>query len=278
MKIGFIGQGYIGKNYADDLEERGYDVLRYALDEPYIRNKDGLKDCDFVFIAVPTPTTPEGFDDSVVRSVLPLIPKGKVAVIKSTVLPGTTEKIQDDFEDIIVLHSPEFLSEASAANDARNPDRNIIGLPKDTPEHRKHAQKLLEILPDTPYELITTAKEAEMIKYLRNTYGYINIVYINLLHDFAQKLGVDWDTVQEAVDADPIISQWYCKPFHKSGRGAGGHCFIKDFEAFIQLHEQHGDDPQELAILKAMRDKNLKLLKDTDKDQDLVREIYGDKK
>ena len=69
-KIGFVGQGYIGKNYADDFENRGFEVIRYALEKPYTKNKDRIKDCDIVFIAVPTPTTPRGFDYSIVRSVI----------------------------------------------------------------------------------------------------------------------------------------------------------------------------------------------------------------
>ena len=57
-KIGFIGQGFIGKNYADDFERRGFEVIRYALEEPYRANKEKIRECDIVFIAVPTPTTP----------------------------------------------------------------------------------------------------------------------------------------------------------------------------------------------------------------------------
>ena len=81
MTIGFIGQGFIGKNYADDFERRGFSVTRYSLEEPYRGNKEKIKECDIVFIAVPTPTTPEGFDDSILRGVLPLVKEGKTAVI-----------------------------------------------------------------------------------------------------------------------------------------------------------------------------------------------------
>jgi UDP-N-acetyl-D-mannosaminuronate dehydrogenase len=85
--IGFIGQGYIGKNYADDYEERGYKVTRYSLEPAYVHNKDAIRDCDIVFVAVWTPTTPKGFDVSVVESVLPLVKKGGIVVLKSTVIP-----------------------------------------------------------------------------------------------------------------------------------------------------------------------------------------------
>ena len=95
-KIGFIGQGWIGKNYADDFEKRGYNVVRFALEEPYIQNKDKIKDCDIVFIAVPTPSTPTGFDSSILKKAVKNIGKGKIAVIKSTLLPGITEEIQQE--------------------------------------------------------------------------------------------------------------------------------------------------------------------------------------
>src|SRR5690606_30150579 len=107
MKIGFIGQGWIGKNYADNFEDRGYDIVRYSVEPEYVENKEKIKDCDIVFIAVPTPTTPEGFDSSIVQNVIELVGDGKVALIKSTIVPGTTEKIQEVYPNKYVMHSPE---------------------------------------------------------------------------------------------------------------------------------------------------------------------------
>ncbi len=133
IKIGFIGQGWIGKHYADEFESRMYNVIRYSLEEPYVQNKSMIKDCEVVFIAVPTPTTENGFDESVVRDALKLVGKKKIAVIKSTLLPGITEKLQSEFPDVYVLHSPEFLVEATAAHDAAKPHRNLVGIPIDTP-------------------------------------------------------------------------------------------------------------------------------------------------
>ncbi len=93
-KIGFIGQGWIGKHYADDFESRGFSVVRYAKENGHEGNAGLIQECDIVFIAVPTPTTPEGFDDHIVREVIKLVGKGKGAIIKSTVMPGTTVAIQ----------------------------------------------------------------------------------------------------------------------------------------------------------------------------------------
>ncbi len=60
--IGFVGQGYVGGSYATNFEKRGFSVIRYSLEPKYINNKEAISTCDIVFIAVPTPTTPKGFD------------------------------------------------------------------------------------------------------------------------------------------------------------------------------------------------------------------------
>src|SRR3989338_317347 len=163
--IGFIGQGFIGKSYADDFEKRGFTVTRYAMEVPYRQNREKIKDCDIVFIAVPTPTTPEGYDYSIVKKVLQHVGKGKIAVIKSTLLPGTTEKLQKLYPDIFVMHSPEFLTARTAARDAANPDRNIVGIPTDTKEMRKAAATVLSVLPRAPFQKMMSSSEAELVKY-----------------------------------------------------------------------------------------------------------------
>ncbi|MEK7068629.1 MAG: hypothetical protein AAB964_02335, partial [Patescibacteria group bacterium] len=238
-RIGFIGQGWIGKNYANDFEARGFLPVRYSLEEPYIRNKDAIRECDIVFIAVPTPTTPEGFDPSIVEQALKLVGSGKVAVLKSTIVPGTTKRLQKENPGITILYAPEFLSEATAAQDAAHPFSNIMGLPVDDVAHRLAAAQVLAVLPEAPFTRICSSTEAELIKYSHNISGYVQIVTFNLLYDFAKKNGADWEPIQKAIEADPYVPNRYARPMHKSGRGAGGGCFIKDFAAFRALYEQH---------------------------------------
>lgn len=275
--IGFIGQGWIGKNYSDDFEERGYGVVRYALEPEYTDNKERIGDCDIVFIAVPTPTTPEGFDDSYVRDALKNVGMGKVAVIKSTILPGTTESLQRDFPEIHVMHSPEFLVEKTAAYDAANPSRNIIGVPSRDEDSRQRAAKVLSVLPKAPFELVCFSREAEMIKYGANAFLYIKVIYANLMHDLAEKTGCDWEPVKNMIAADPRIGQSHMNPVDDSGRGAGGHCFIKDFEAFISLYKEAVGDKAGAEVLESLRDKNIDLLVSSRKNLDLLKQVYGEK-
>lgn len=275
-KIGFIGQGWIGKNYADNFDSRGYKTVRYALEEPYINNKTAIAGCDIVFIAVPTPSTPQGFDDSIVRETLSLIGPGRIAVIKSTILPGTTESLQAENPNIIVVHSPEFLTEATARYDADHPAENIVGIPVESEKFRQAAASVLSVLPEAPFSLICRASEAEMIKYVRNCFLYSKVVFMNLSYDLAQGLGADWQPIRAALAADPMVGQMHIDPMHKSGRGAGGHCFIKDFEAFTRFYsEQQAADRLGIQVLSGLRDKNLELLIGTGKDLDLLTGVYG---
>lgn len=274
--IGFIGQGYIGKNYATDFENRGYKTVRYALEEPYVQNKDRIKECDVVFIAVPTPTTPNGFDASIVENTFPLVRDGATIVIKSTVLPGTVSGWQDTYPQCVFLFSPEFLREATAAEDAAHPYSNIIGYAKDTPEHRVAAEAVMKLLPDAPAKIICTSTEAELIKYSQNVSGYIDIITFNVLYDLAQKLGANWEPILQAMRADPNIPSRFANPVHKSGRGAGGHCLIKDMAALRVFYESTVADERGSTFLRSAEEKNKQLLKDSKKDIDVLRSVYGD--
>lgn len=281
--IGCIGQGFIGKHLADDLTERGYTVVRYALEETYCGNRDAIATCDLVFIAVPTPTTPDGFDASALEAVLPLVRAGATAVIKSTILPGTTRRLQAQFPEIILLHAPEFLREKHAATDTRAPERAIIGMVEDTAEHREAAKQALAVLPPAPHQTICRAEEAELIKYGGNCFLTLKVVYMNLIYDLAQAIGADYEVVASAMAADSRIGTSHMQvvdtsghPGSVAGRGAGGHCFPKDLAALREVYAARvPEDDLGLALLQAAERKNQTLLRESGKDLDLLAGIYG---
>ena len=300
IKIGFIGQGWIGKNYADDFEKRGYEVVRYALEEPYVNNKEKIKTCEIDFIAVPTPSTPEGFDSSILKEAVKNVGEAKIVVIKSTLLPGTTEDIQKDNSNIFIFHSPEFLTEATAVYDAANPSRNIVGMPIENEEYKEKAKLIISVLPKAKFESICSSREAELIKYGGNNWFYFKVIFINMLYDLAIKNNCKWEVIRDALAGDPRIgsthlnpvhnsgekggdaqgklkfNELHLEPIHKSGRGAGGHCFIKDFSAFKEMYEKQVGDELGINLLKAMETKNIDLLLNSEKDLDLLIGVYGE--
>lgn len=282
LLIGFIGQGFVGRHLADDFENRGYEIVRYSKETPYDtqENKTRIGECDVVFIAVPTPTNGKGFDDSIIRSVLALVCKGKIVVIKSSILPGVTDSLQTSFPDIFVFHAPEFLTEANAAYDAAHPNRNIIGIPRVKSAARKKlyeqkAHMLASVLPASPRTFITTATEAEMIKYLSNCFLALKIVYSNIGFDIAESLGADYSVIAQALGADERIGTSHLAVAHGKGRGAGGNCFIKDLAAFRAFSQKVLGADTSTAFLAAAEAKNIELLATSGKDTALLSGVYG---
>jgi UDPglucose 6-dehydrogenase len=273
--IGFIGHGYVGKSYADNFAERGYPTIRYALEEPWVENKEKVGTCDIVMIAVPTPTTPKGFSIGIVEEALGLVKPGAMAIIKSTMPPGMTRKLQKKFSKLVILFSPEFLSVATAAHDTSHPFATVIGLPVEDEKHRQAAERVLKILPYAPHQVICTSEEAEIYKYSHNVSGVMQILTFNLMYDIAQKLGCDWEKIQRAIEADPYIPNRYSTPVNKGGRGAGGGCFIKDLAAYRYFYETITKDKEGTAFLDAAEKMNLALLVSTNKDINLLEGVYG---
>jgi len=276
LQIGFIGQGFIGFNYANDFENRGYSVIRYAKEEPYLSNKDKIKECDIVFIAVPTPTTPEGFNYNILSDVISVCGEGKSVVVKSTILPGTCAALQKKYPAKFIFHSPEFLTEKNAAYDAAHPTRNIIGYSIENEEFKRRAEEILATLPDAPLKMICTDKEAETIKYASNCFLYLKVVYANILFNLAAAEGSDYQKIISGMAADPRIGASHLNINSEGGRGAGGDCFIKDFAAFTSYINKIEGDSLDLKFFKSAEEKNLELLVKSKKNLNLLKSVYGE--
>ncbi|MBI4087791.1 hypothetical protein HY418_00185, partial [Candidatus Kaiserbacteria bacterium] len=135
-----------------------------------------------------------------------------------------------------------------------------------------------KLLPRAPLSMICKSVEAEIFKYTHNASGYTQIILFNMMYDLATKLGADWDVVNHAIQADPLISKRYSNPVHKGGRGAGGGCFIKDIAALRAHFKKYlPHDRLALRVFEAMEAKNIELLTRSNKDLDLLEGVYGGK-
>jgi UDP-glucose 6-dehydrogenase len=294
-KVGFIGQGFIGKAYSDDFESRGIEVVRYSLDPDYVANRNKISECDFVFIAVNAGTKPRQgekrddgvqktyFDDSNILSVIPLTKSGATVIIKSTLPPGKTRKLQELFPDRNIFHSPEFLTETTASEDAKNPLRNIVGIPNLNEENIAIAKQILEIFPKSKYEKICESEEAELIKYGANAFLFVKILFSNVFCELVEKYGQNWNSVAEALGVDPRIGTANMS-LHLKGdpekvmnrRGAGRSCFIKDMAELSEIYsEELGENKTSINFLRAMEYKNAELLRKYNRYIDILESVYG---
>lgn len=232
-KIGIIGShGIVGGALRRYFEKKSnYEIFCYDKGKN-IGSMDEVNKADYIYIAVPTPTTEEGCDISIINEVMSRIEDGKVIIIKSTVIPGTTKLLQLKYPKLKILFNPEFLTELTADQDTEFPDRQIIGYTK---ESYNVAQDVILQLPLASYERIIRATEAEMIKYFTNCWFALKVVYANQMYDICKAAKIDYSTVMSGSAADKRIGRTHLKIWHKGYRGYGGKCLPKDTTAIIKF-------------------------------------------
>ncbi len=252
--VGIMGTGMVGGALQRYFESVGITPKIYDKGKN-LGSIAEVNEADVVFIAVPTPYDPAlgGFDLRFVREAIGALEGEKIVVLKSTIVPGTTAELQKEFPSHKFLYNPEFLTEQTADQDMKFPDRQIVGF---TDQSYTVAGDVLKLLPLAPNEHVMPSTAAELVKYFGNTWFAAKVVFANQMYDLCRKLGVDYDTVREGVSGDKRIGRTHLEVMHKGYRGYGGKCLPKDTRALIQLAERHG---VELALLKKVEELNNEL-------------------
>lgn len=211
------------------------------------------------FVCLPTPMKLDGScDTSIVESVLTslsTVPGNRIAVVKSTVPPGSTERWNDMFKDtgLRVVFSPEFLREATALDDTRNQTRIVIGGP--TPAVNK-VKLFCESIWSAATTYKTTSSNAEMVKYVTNVHLATKVALANEFYQICAALAgtgvnIDYDDVVRVAITDERLgkSHWSVPgpmPSDDTGEpafGFGGSCFVKDINALMSVAKQHNVQP-----------------------------------
>ena len=278
-KISIVGAGYVGLCTAVCFANRGYkttisdireesvrliqrgsspfyephlnELLKKAIKSGNLRailDREGaILDSEITFIAVGTPSTLDGSVDlhyvknSAIETGEALRKKDgyHLVVVKSTVLPGTTEHVVESIlekksgkkagKDFGLCMNPEFLREGSAIQDTMKPDRVIVG------EHDERSGETLEAFYNDFYNgrvpiLRMNPTSAEMVKYASNAFLATKISFINSIANVCERTpNTDVTQVAKAVGMDHRISPH----FLEAGAGFGGSCFPKDVKALI---------------------------------------------
>jgi len=302
MDVSIVGSGYVGTTVAACLADLGHDVVNVDIDESVVDainsgeapvHEPGLEalvsaygggrlrattdyaaiaDTDLTMLALPTPSKEDGSIDlsameAGARSVGEAL-AGKagyhLVVVKSTVVPGTTEDVlapaiagaagKTGGEDLGVAVNPEFLREGTAVDDFTNPDKIVLGTDGDGDG------RALDLLADL-YEPIvlewdvpvveTGLREAEMIKYANNAFLAAKVSLINDIGNICKEYGVDAYEVAEAIGLDDRIGD----RFLRSGVGWGGSCFPKDVRAIVNAAYDAGYEPLVLDAAVAVNDR-----------------------
>ena len=278
--IAVIGTGYVGlvtgtcfadlgnrvicldidESKIETLNSGGMTIYEPGLEEIVHRNvkagrlsfttsyKEGIKDAEFVFIAVGTPEGVDGEADlryvrMAARSIAKVMDHPIIIVNKSTVPVGTGDWVADIVNKhkegdvgLAVVSNPEFLREGTAISDFLNPDRVVLGgLDREAAE--KVARLYLSLRAPI---VITDLRTAEMIKYASNAFLANRISFINEIANICEALGADIKEVAVGMGYDKRIGHH----FLDAGIGYGGSCFPKDVKALAHMAAIHGGHPQ----------------------------------
>lgn len=265
MEVAIIGFGYVGKRVAEMLSGKmrfvGYD--KYKISWP-----DSFKNCeitaifdrvlrsDIVYVCVPTPASSDGSCDiSAVDEVLSKLSKDQLIILKSTVPPGTTDRLRLKY-GLRLVFSPEYVGESKywspfsfETNMADGPFVILGGL-------REHTQEALDFLVRLggPYKKYfqTDAKTAELVKYWMNSFYATKVTFCNEMYEICKALGVDFYEARDLWLNDPRVARGHTMVFNDN-RGYSGKCFPKDIAALISASRDAGYDPK---LLKQVVESN----------------------
>ena len=192
-------------------------------------SKEELMDTKYIFLCLPTPTVNGACDTSLVRQYVEMLGKGHTFIIRSTVPPGTARALAEEF-DVPILSCPEFLTEATAHIECRLPDLLVLGGDDVCLRDEVWCRFFRYVSVDNV--VFTDTVTAEFIKYGINTFYATKVLFANALYDVAEKLGIEYDTVRDAMYARKWIGDNHLTVPWKGKRGINGKCLPKDLAAF----------------------------------------------
>ncbi len=273
IKVGIIGNGFVGEAQAFAFSPVA-EVLIYDIDP--LKSKDPIEsvhNCSYVFICVPTPMNSAGNQDfSYVEKAFEKASDKPIYIIKSTILPKSTEKLQKIYPNYKIIFSPEFLTERNAKLDMLTQSRIILG------GEKKLTSKVEELFNKrfkNKNIIKTDSTTAELIKYMNNTFFATKVSIMNEFKLISNAIGADWNDALFGFSSDGRIGDSHLNvPGHDGKLGYGGTCFPKDVSSFINFAKQNNIN---LNAIEGGWRTNLKLRPEKDWEKKIGRSVSLEK-
>jgi len=246
--VGIIGKGFVGGAMYENFKNV-FNTLVWDTDETkrtVATFREFVETSDIIFVCVPTPMRVSGeCDVSIVSSVIDdvaQIDRRKYVVIKSTVTPGTTSRLASDL-NMTIGFNPEFLTEANAHNDFRTQSLIVIGA--DDPGLATVMTQLYyefnSAVDNVAHVIQRTTKEAELFKYLANSFLATKVIFANEFKILCDKVDVDYGRIAELAVLDKRLGHTHWRVPGPDGQyGFGGSCFPKDTSALLAYADEIG--------------------------------------
>tara|TARA_A100001388_G_scaffold276713_1_gene265259 strand:- start:2627 stop:3463 length:837 start_codon:yes stop_codon:yes gene_type:complete len=236
-KVGVLGNGFVGEAISFAFSSIA-DMYVYDINPSRCLNDiESVHRCDFVFVCVPTPMYKDGSQDfSYVESAFEKATNRPIYIIKSTVLPGTTELLSEQYPNFKIIFSPEFLTERTAKLDMLTQSRIILGGDSVLTEKAKilfnQRFKIKNIIQ-------TDSKTAELTKYMNNSFFATKVSIMNEFKLLCDKIGANWEDALRGFVSDGRVGDSHLNvPGHDGKLGYGGTCFPKDVNALLSYSKK----------------------------------------
>lgn len=281
--IGIIGKGFVGNAVAQGFSSgAGYDanILIYDKNPDLAQNslEEVIDKSNFVFVSVPTPSNRDGsINLDIVNSVMKEVSainttNEPIILLRSTIVPGTSEMIQSNFPELRIVFNPEFLTERSAVFDFLSQTRYVIG--GDPLNTSKVAELYKHRFGQSISIIETDFRSAELIKYVCNCFFATKVSFLNEMRLISDKIGADWDAVIEGFVRDGRVGHSHTNVPGPDGKfGFGGSCFPKDIQALINFCEENEISPN---VLEGVWKTNLEVRPEKDWEKLKGRAIVDD--
>ena len=259
-----MGMGHVGRHTQGQLEIR-HDVVGYDRAEG-VPMGDRLTGCALVVVCVGTPSAPNGEADiSDVRECALAVPPEVDVVVRSTVPPGTCRALSAE-RGGHVLFWPEYLGEQQYVADtfdvlSRDPFAVVGG--DDREARARFTGVLAHVLGPLTRLHQTSTVEAELIKYMENSFFALKVSFVNEFRRLVEAAGADWQTVREGWLLDPRVSRDHSDAFDEEP-GFSGRCLPKDLSAITKFAETL---PVDLTLLRSVTAANQRAHLDTGHDE-----------
>ena len=255
-KIGIVGLGIVGEAICRAYTDLGFTVICVDVDpDKSTGSYKDLKDCEAVFVCVPSPPKENGeCDTSILNAVLYLLKDYKNLIIsKTTAPPKFYERLQIVYPNLV--HVPEFLTAKSPLQDFTRQEFVIIG--GSILAYQREAERILKSVQPLKQIRYTSIGEAALAKYIINSFLATKVVFMNEMSELAESHGYKWDDMSMTLSFDTRLGTSHLMVPGPDGQyGFGGGCFPKDTNALVKYANKLGI---QLSVLKSALKKNLLL-------------------
>ena len=265
--IGIVGQGFVGSAIREGLKD-SFTIETY---DKFSQEKSTCSSlveiCEktfIVFLCLPTPMKKDGSCDltilnGVIEEINAIASGDHILIIKSTIPPGTTASFNKIYENVKIVFSPEFLTEANSFEDFKSQNRIIVG-------GERPASTIVKNLLRVAFPKINIVKTgsntAEMVKYFTNCFLATKVSFANEMRQICEQVDIDYDKVVEYSLYDERIGKTHLSsPGPDGSLGFGGSCFPKDVNALISFSKKLDVSP---TVLSAVWHKNLEVRPEKD--------------